>query len=184
MFILGAERETMERFCEKCGTLVSGEGTFCPNCGAVLPSAVSLGKSTPTVEPMSSDPMPNYYGSPSNSEQQSYNQGTPNNQAQMPVYPQSYNNNGMQENYQPMSVGSWVGTILLSSLGIIGLIFLFIWAFDGSTPQPKKNFARGYLLVMAIMFGVAILFTILSFACTGYAMSSIMDGFGDYYNYY
>lgn len=173
----------MERFCEKCGTLVSGEGTFCPNCGAALPSAVNLGKSTPMVEPMSSDPMPNYYGSQPNPGQQSYNQTAPN-QAQMPVYPQSYNNNSMQEPYQQMTVGSWVGTIILSSLGIIGLIFLFIWAFDSSTPQPKKNFARAYLLVMAIMIGVSILLTIIMTACTGAAMSGIMNGFGELYDYY
>lgn len=184
MFILGAERDIMERFCEKCGTLVSGEGTFCPNCGAALPSAVSLGKSTPTLEPMSSNPMPNYYGGQSNSEQQSYNQSTPSNQAQMPVYPQSYNNNGMQNQYQQMSVGSWVGTIILSSLGIIGLIFLFIWAFDSSTMQPKKNFARGYLLVMAIMVGVSILFAIIMTACTSAALNGIMSGFGEFYDYY
>lgn len=34
----------MERFCDKCGTLVSGDGTFCPQCGASLPGAVNLTK--------------------------------------------------------------------------------------------------------------------------------------------
>lgn len=170
----------MERFCEKCGTLVSGEGTFCPNCGAALPGAVNLGKSTPTVEPMLSDPMPNYYGSQSNYGQQSYNQNIPNNQAQMPVYPQSYNNNGMQDQYQQMTVGSWVGTILLSGLGIIGLVFLFIWAFDSSTMQPKKNFARAYLLLMAIGVALYILVIIAMFACTG----SFLGGLSDFDRYY
>lgn len=169
----------MERFCDKCGTLVSGEGSFCPNCGATLPAAVTLDK------PVMSDPMPNqsapnYYGGQTNQAQQSYNP----NQAQMPVYPQNYNNAGIGDNYRPMTVGSWVGTLILSSLGIIGLIFLFIWAFDSSTPQPKKNFARGYLVVMAISLGIAILFTIISFTCTGYLMQSIFDSFGDYSSYY
>lgn len=168
----------MERFCDKCGTLVSGDGGFCPNCGATLPSAVNLGKPEATVGPMSSDPMPNTYGTQPNYGQQSYNQSFPNNQAQMPVYPQSYNNNAVQNQYRHMTVGSWVGTILLSSLGIIGLIFLFIWAFDGSTPQPKKNFARAYLLVMAIAYALVILFYVIMFATVGGIFSELSRQYG------
>lgn len=176
MFTYSAERETMERFCDKCGTLVSGEGMFCPNCGSVLPGAVSLNK------PASSEEMPSINsGEVYPGGQQTYNQAPPN-QAQMPVYPQNYNTGNTQE-YQQMSVGSWVGTILLSSLGIIGLIFLFIWAFDSSTMQPKKNFARGYLLVMAIILGVSILFMIIGFACTGCMLGSLSDYFSDYNMY-
>ncbi len=32
----------MERFCSKCGSLVSG--SFCPQCGAPMESAVNLNK--------------------------------------------------------------------------------------------------------------------------------------------
>lgn len=162
----------MERFCDKCGTLVSGEGMFCPNCGAILPGAVNLGKPASSEMP-STNSSEVYPGG-----QQTYNQVPPN-QAQMPVYPQSYNTGNTQE-YQTMSVGSWVGTILLSCLGIIGLIFLFIWAFDSSTIQPKKNYARAMLIIQAISVGFAILIMILTFsgaACLGGALS-------DYYNYY
>ncbi|MBD5113085.1 MAG: zinc ribbon domain-containing protein [Ruminococcaceae bacterium] len=166
----------MERFCDKCGSLVSGEGTFCPNCGAVMPSAVSLDKPASTVTPTS-----DFIGNQSN-EQQTYNQ-IPTNQAQMPVYPQSYNNNGMQQNYQQMSVGSWVGTIILSCLGIIGLIFLFIWAFDSSTPQPKKNYARAYLLIMAIAVGLFILFSVLGFSMIGCLMGDFIDEIHDLFDY-
>ena len=97
----------------------------------------------------------------------------------MPVYPQSYNNNGMQQNYQQMSVGSWVGTIILSCLGIIGLIFLFIWAFDSSTPQPKKNYARAYLLIMAIAVGLFILFS----SMIGCLMGDFIDEIRDLFDY-
>ena len=34
----------MERVCEKCGSLVSGDVKFCPSCGAPMQSAVDLGK--------------------------------------------------------------------------------------------------------------------------------------------
>ncbi len=40
----------MERFCNKCGSLVSGDGVFCPNCGEKLDSAVDLGKPSSQVQ--------------------------------------------------------------------------------------------------------------------------------------
>ena len=171
----------MERFCDKCGTLVSGEGTFCPNCGAVLEGAVNLDKpntaSSETAQPNYGQPAQMNYGQFS---QPSYGQSNmQNNQAQMPVYPQTYNNNPSQQPVQNMSVGSWVGTIIISCLGLIGLIFLFIWAFDGSTIQPKKNFARGMLIVYAIMFALAIFINIVFVASCG----AFFDSLG-YYNYY
>lgn len=158
----------MERFCSKCGTLVEGEGKFCPSCGAPLESAVDLGKSAPSVEPM----------------QPTISSYTNTNSAQMPAYPQSYNNNSVNTNTQNMSVGQWVLTIFLSGLSIVGLILLFIWAF-GDTPQPKKNYARAMLIWQAIAFGIAILYIIGLFSCV---MSGVGSGeFDDIfrnYNYY
>lgn len=146
----------MERFCDKCGTLVQGEGKFCPTCGAPLESAVDLSKpNTPSVEPMQSMPVP----PPVNNTYQ-----TPN-AAQMPAYPQSYNNAGMTERTENMTVGQWVLTMFLSSLGIIGLVLLFVWGFSNDTPQPKKNYARAMLVWYAIAVGLVILFYIGMFAC-------------------
>lgn len=144
----------MERFCEKCGTLVQGDGKFCPSCGAPLDSAVDLGKpaapTAPSTEPMQSTPA-NSYASP--------------NSAQMPSYPQSYNNGAVQERTENMTVGQWALTIFLSNLGIIGIILLFVWGFSSDTPQPKKNYARGMLIIEAIMIGVVIVFYIGMIAC-------------------
>lgn len=165
----------MERFCDKCGSLVSGEGTFCPNCGAVMPSAVSLDKPASTATPTS-----DFIRNQSN-EQQTYNQ-IPTNQVQMPVYPQNYNS-GNAQGYEFMSVGSWVGTVILMMIPIVGFIFLFIWAFDGSTMQPKKNFARAYLLIMAIGVGVSILFSVLGFGLVGCLMGDFIDEIRDLFDY-
>ena len=146
-------RLIMERFCDKCGTLVQGEGKFCPSCGAPLESAVDLSKpAAPATEPMQSAPTVNTYTSP--------------NAAQMPAYPQSYNNGGMIERTEDMSVGQWALTIFLSSLSLIGIILLFVWAFSGDTPQPKKNYARGMLIIQAVMLGIVILFYIGAIVCT------------------
>lgn len=145
----------MERFCDKCGSLVQGEGKFCPTCGAPLESAVDLSKPMTDAVPMQSAPVPpptgNTYQSP--------------NAAQMPAYPQSYNNAGTTERTENMTVGQWALTIFLSTLGIIGLILLFVWGFSNDTPQPKKNYARGMLIIMAISVGLVILMYIGIFAC-------------------
>ena len=46
----------MERVCEKCGSLVSGDVKFCPSCGAPMQSAVDLGKPETSPQPI----QPNY----------------------------------------------------------------------------------------------------------------------------
>jgi hypothetical protein len=153
-----------------------------------LESAVNLNKSepaqtstpAPTVLPMQPEqPQNNGYQQTGYSQQNTNTYGTNSNYAQMPNYPQSANvNNERTEN---MSVGQWVLTTFLASLGIVGLILLFIWAF-GDTPQPKKNYARGMLIWWAIAAGITILFVVGSCVCAG----SLVSGLGDldYYGYY
>lgn len=145
----------MERFCDKCGSLVSGEGGFCPSCGAQMSSVFDVGTSGGVdlkkqgTMPSTSDRMPystiptptptnNTYQGQSNYGQQPYGQ---------PIYPQ---NNYMQS--QEMTVGQWFLTIFLSCLHIIGLVLLFIWAFSATTPTAKKNYARAMLIFWAIAF--------------------------------
>ena len=77
-----------------------------------------------------------------------------------------------------MTVKQWALTIFLSSLGLIGVILLFVWGFSSDTPQPKKNYARGMLLVEAIMLGIVILFYIGMIACV-VCMGVSMDGFDE-----
>ncbi|MDE6031704.1 MAG: zinc ribbon domain-containing protein, partial [Oscillospiraceae bacterium] len=148
----------MERFCSKCGSLVSG--SFCPQCGAAMESAVNLNKSEdvmPTAgqsQPMGNMQQPVGYSQPAGYSQPTATYNNNANYAPMPNYPQNTNVNA--ERYENMTVGQWVGTAILSSLGLIGIIFLLVWAF-GDTPQPKKNFARGYLLAMVIIFAASMI---------------------------
>lgn len=145
----------MERFCSKCGTLVSGEGTFCPQCGAPMESAFDVGANVNLSKP--SNTMPTA-GAPAQSiptpaptyQQTSY---------QQPASGYSQYSGAPAVNSQPMSVGQWAGTIILSGLGIIGLILLFVWSFGSDTPIEKKNYARATLILQAIAYGVLI------FAC-------------------
>ncbi len=162
----------MERFCSKCGSLVSG--SFCPQCGAKMENAVNLNKEEDVM------PTANQSQSMGNTQLYGYSQPTYNNNANyapMPNYPQTANVN--TERTENMSVSQWVGTIILSSLGLIGIIFLLVWAF-GDTPQPKKNYAKGMLLAMAILFAASMIIGLSCVGCLGLGMSEIMD----YYYYY
>lgn len=159
----------MERFCDKCGSLVNGEGSFCTSCGARMSSVFDVGvsagvdlskrdtmPSTADRMPYSSVPMPTQTGS-SYQGQSNYNNNQPYGQ---PVYPQ-----GSYMQSQEMTLGQWISTLFLSVLGFIGIIILFIWAFSDSTHPDKKNFARAMLIAQAILLGVVLLFV--GFAISG-----------------
>ncbi len=56
------------------------------------------------------------------------------------------------ENSNVMNVKEWVLTIFISSIPLIGLIMLFVWAFSDDTNIHKKNWAKGNLILMVIGF--------------------------------
>lgn len=52
---------------------------------------------------------------------------------------------------EPVSLGDWIGSLLLFNLvPCIGLIVCIVWAFSKDTKQSKKNFCRAYLIIYAI----------------------------------
>jgi phosphoglycerol transferase MdoB-like AlkP superfamily enzyme len=56
-----------------------------------------------------------------------------------------------------MSLGSWIGSILLTFIPCVGIILLFVWSFSGGTNENKKNWARAQLIVTAILYVLAII---------------------------
>ena len=69
------------------------------------------------------------------------------------------------------SVGSWMLTIFLLGLPLVGLVYLLVVAFGGSTSESKQNFARAALiwqLIGIVLSVVAIIF----FAASGAALFS------------
>ncbi len=65
-----------------------------------------------------------------------------------------YNQSG---NETPVSVGDWIVTILLMCIPCVGLIMLFVWAFSGSTPASKANWAKAQLIWMLIFIVISII---------------------------
>lgn len=50
-----------------------------------------------------------------------------------------------------MTLGQWIGTLILVSIPCVNLVMLIIWA-AGSGNSTRKKFAQAYLIVMAIVF--------------------------------
>ncbi len=62
----------------------------------------------------------------------------------------------------PLSPKEWALTIFVTSIPLIGLILLLVWAISEDTNIHKKNWAKGTLLIMLIgiilVFGFLFLF--------------------------
>jgi hypothetical protein len=68
---------------------------------------------------------------------------------------------GQQQNAPVMSMKDWIITLLISYIPLVGLIMLIVWAFDSSTNENKKNWAKASLIWMLIGIGIAIVFLVL-----------------------
>ena len=54
------------------------------------------------------------------------------------------------KNYKPVSVGGWLGTILLSAIPGINLILWIIWAFAAKKPS-RRSFSIA-MLILTLLF--------------------------------
>ena len=61
-------------------------------------------------------------------------------------------------NRAQMTVGDWVLTIFISSLPLIGFIFLFIWAFGDNQRNERVNWAKATLIWMLLGIAIASIF--------------------------
>ena len=56
----------------------------------------------------------------------------------------------------PVSVGDWILTILITAIPLVGFVMLFVWAFGGNAPQSKANWAKAsliWLVIVAVLYG-------------------------------
>lgn len=54
------------------------------------------------------------------------------------------------KNYKPVSVGGWLGTILLSAIPGINLILWIIWSFAAKRPS-RRSFSIA-MLILTLLF--------------------------------
>lgn len=146
----------MSKTCPNCGNIFEDDANICPRCGMQYIEAQPVNDNT--YQNYGNNPYTQQYGQPYG--QQPYQQYA------APV-----------QSGDSMTLGSWIGTILLTNLfGLISIILLFVWGFSDSTPTAKKNYCRAMLIYKAIMIGFAIIMLIVIFA--------IGFSFADLANYY
>ncbi len=77
---------------------------------------------------------------------------------------------------QVMSVKDWAITLLIAAIPVVGFIMLFVWGFGGNVNINKSNWAKGALILLAILMA----FYMLVFMIFGAAFLSNMDSFSDF----
>lgn len=143
----------MSKTCKNCGNVFDDSTAICPRCG------------TQYVEEPQNYQQPQY--------QQSYTQPYPQNY-QQPYQPP------VQSAENPMTLGSWLGTIILTScFGPISIILLFVWGFGSNTPESKKNYCRAMLIIDAIILVLSIIFI---FVFMGLYWDVVEEGINDFLN--
>lgn len=55
-----------------------------------------------------------------------------------------------QQRQEVISTKDWVLTILITSIPILNIIMLFVWAFGGGTAKTKSNWAKAMLIWMVV----------------------------------
>ena len=68
------------------------------------------------------------------------------------------------EDYNEISTGEWIVSLILCYIPLIGLIMLLVWAFGGGTSPTKANWAKAQLIIAAAIFGLFIVFYLTIFA--------------------
>ena len=64
--------------------------------------------------------------------------------------------------YTDDSVGSWMLTLFVCGIPVIGVIYLLVLAFGSSATPSKRNFARAALIWTLVALVVTFVFRILS----------------------
>ncbi len=78
-------------------------------------------------------------------------------------------------NSETVSLGEWIGTIILSGIPLVGFIILLVWAFGGGAKPSKQNYARAVLIVAIIGAILGFIFSILFATIFATAFSTISD---------
>ena len=73
---------------------------------------------------------------------------------------------------EPVSVGDWIGSLLLFSfVPCVGIILCIVWAFSKNIKKSKANFCKAYLIIMLISVVLSVLIAVVFGGLIGAAFS-------------
>ena len=157
--------------CPKCGTEVSDDKAFCPECGNPLKSQAqqASGAQQAAGAQQASE------GQQTAGAQQSWQAtGAQNGARPHPQVQFQSDTVVLPDEYKPISMWGYFGYEILFSIPIVGFIVLIVLSINGKN-QNVKNFARSYFCFTII---VLILLVILLVSVAGAGASA---AFGGYY---
>lgn len=129
--------------CPYCNAINNDESSFCEVCGADMnkrPASGQNAQPAPYPNVRYAPPQPSYYP---------------------PYGYQPVNESMLPLEYQPVSVGQYIGYTLLFSIPLIGFIMMFVIAFGSGNSKSLRNFAKSYLIMTAVGIGLMVFFSVL-----------------------
>ena len=188
--------------CPNCNLYYDDSADVCSACNGALVDANAAPQAQPAPQyeapqyeapsepaqyyaPQPTQPAPE----PQTQAQPAYDYSQQQAQAQ-PQYQQQYYQPQQQQQYyqpqnvapsydntsKPVTVGKWVGLLILSAIPVVNIICWIVWLCSSTTNKSIKNFLVAEIIVYAISIGVVILVSVL-LAALGI---SAANGFSDF----
>lgn len=176
--------------CPNCNLYYDDSANVCSACNGALVDANAAPQAQPAQQyeapqyETPSEPAPE----PQPQAQPAYDYSQQQAQAQ-PQYQQQYYQPQQQQQYyqpqnvapsydntsKPVTVGKWVGLLILSAIPVVNIICWIVWLCSSTTNKSIKNFLVAEIVVYAICIGVGVLVSVLLASLGVLAGSSFPD---------
>ena len=188
--------------CPNCNLYYDDSANVCSACNGALVDANAAPQAQPAqqyeAQPAQqyeapqyeapSEPAQYYAPQPTQPTQPAYDYSQQQAQAQ-PQYQQQYYQPQQQQQYyqpqnvapsydntsKPVTVGKWVGLLILSAIPVVNIICCIVWLCSSTTNKSIKNFLVAEIVVYAICIGVGVLVSVLLASLGVLAGSSFPD---------
>lgn len=191
--------------CPNCNLYYDDSANVCSACNGALVDANAAPQAQPAqqyeapqyeAQPAQQYEAPSepaqYYApqptQPTQPTQPAYDYSQQQAQAQ-PQYQQQYYQPQQQQQYyqpqnvapsydntsKPVTVGKWVGLLILSAIPVVNIICWIVWLCSSTTNKSIKNFLVAEIVVYAICIGVGVLVSVLLASLGVLAGSSFPD---------
>lgn len=157
----------MARFCTGCGAPLEDDKKFCTSCGAPAPGAEPAASAPPPPATQAATAVMDPPKAPPK-------QAPPSIPAGGDTAP------AKGSKYEPITMGGYIGIMLLMCIPIVGQILTIVWACGGCRKVNKRNLARAMLVFLIISIVLGVVFYFVGRALWGNILQE--SGLGDLIN--